>query len=62
MSEPSELDCMYEDEPVCPHCGKRHQDAFEWRDSGRRDCDRCGKPFTWERNVEVTYSTEKVKP
>jgi hypothetical protein len=51
-------DCTWE--PVCPRCGHAHQDAFEWSDTGTRNCHKCRKPFKWEREVEVSYSTEAV--
>lgn len=53
----SELDTIGTDEPICPHCGYVHQDAFEWSDEGIRNCRKCRKPFAYERNVEVTYDT-----
>jgi hypothetical protein len=55
-----EIDHDCTGEPVCPHCGHAHQDAFEWSDEGTRNCHKCRKPFKWEREVEVTYSTEAV--
>lgn len=57
-----EIDHEFTDEIVCPHCGHEHGDSWEWRgDDGEADCDDCGKPFEWSRNVSVCYST-KAKP
>jgi hypothetical protein len=56
------IDHEYTDAPVCPHCGVAHEDAFEWgggrADEGTRNCWKCKKPFKWERDISVTYSTE----
>ncbi len=54
------FDHEYTDEVVCPHCGYVHGDSWEMRD-GETDCPDCEKSFTMERNVSVTYSTEKLK-
>ena len=50
--------------PVCPSCGHRHDNAFEW-DFGpywegdtEHDCDNCGKPMSCERIVTVEYTTK----
>jgi transcription elongation factor Elf1 len=50
----------YTDEIVCPWCGYRHSDSWE-TDPGLQECENCGKSFYAERNVEVTYSTQKAK-
>ena len=50
--------------PVCPHCGYKHDDAWEWNfgpglegDSNGRECYRCGGVFDCERVVDVSYTT-----
>jgi uncharacterized Zn-finger protein len=56
----SDLDLAYNREPVCPHCGHKHADAWEWMaDEGEHDCDKCEEPFRYTREVEVTYTTTK---
>lgn len=57
MSE--EIDCRHTEVIVCPHCGEVHGDSWERDDQGEDNCQACGKPFTWSRHTEVTYSTEK---
>jgi len=57
--EEDEIDCEYTDEIVCPHCGQMHSDSWVYSDSGIYDCEECEKPFSYERNVSVTYSTSK---
>jgi diadenosine tetraphosphatase ApaH/serine/threonine PP2A family protein phosphatase len=63
-----DLDLKYNREPVCPHCGHVHRDAWEW-DFGpgggsdiEIECYACGLVFFVSRNVEVTYTTAKVQP
>src|ERR1035437_6197215 len=57
----------YEREPVCPHCGHEHRDAWEWdfgtgmEGEATFECDHCEKEFVCSREVEVTYSTRKVE-
>lgn len=48
------------DEIVCPHCGHEHRDSFEFDDSGITECEACEKPFTYNREISITYSTEKL--
>ena len=52
-------------EPVCPHCGHKHKDAWEWNFvtgldgySEGRDCENCGESFDCERVVDVSYTTK----
>jgi hypothetical protein len=51
--------------PVCPHCGHKHDDAWEWNFGqgldgfiDGRECDYCGGVFTCERVVDVNYTTK----
>lgn len=51
---------------VCPHCGYAHRDSWEVNDGeegwfGDRECGDCGKVFTGQRHISVTYSTEIPK-
>lgn len=47
------------DEVVCPHCGYEHSDSWE-AGEGKGECPDCGGLFTMERDVSVSYSTEKL--
>jgi hypothetical protein len=64
--EPSDL--WLNPEPVCPHCGGKYSDAWEINFSGDMEgtteitCGHCDEDFSVTRNVEVTYSTGKIKP
>lgn len=46
-----------ESEITCPYCGWKDRDSWESGDSGTMDCGNCDKQFTFERNVDVTYTT-----
>ncbi|KEO80851.1 hypothetical protein [Tumebacillus flagellatus] len=46
---------------VCPHCGDEFGDSWEIpQDSGTEECQSCGKSYTFERIVEVTYKTVRA--
>ncbi len=47
-------------EITCPHCGHVKSDSWECAE-GERECGDCGRTYDVIRNVEVTYSTTKVK-
>lgn len=53
------MDTKYEANIKCPYCGWEDRDSWESGDSGEMECGRCDKEFTFEREVEVTYSTWK---
>ena len=50
----------YTQEVVCPYCGCKSSDSWEFRDSDEKDCDDCGKEFKIERIITCEYTTEKV--
>lgn len=50
----------YTNNVTCPYCGHEEMDSNERRyDQGEETCDHCGQLFIWNRNIEITYSTEK---
>jgi hypothetical protein len=59
-------DLKYNHNPVCPHCGYEHDDAWEWNfgdgmeGSIDIECSHCDSLFHVIREVEVTYSTSKI--
>ena len=60
MPKVSEL--LFKHEITCPHCGKQSSDSWEASDSDDEyDCDVCGSVFSYQRNIEVTYSSTIVK-
>ena len=56
----NEIDCEYTRQITCPYCGWVDMDRWEAGGSGDMECDRCGKKFHFERDVTVTYSTDKM--
>jgi hypothetical protein len=52
----------FEDEITCPYCGYANTDSWESSDSEDEEvCGSCGGVFSYERHVEVTYSSQPVK-
>ncbi|GBF73076.1 hypothetical protein PA598K_01361 [Paenibacillus sp. 598K] len=46
---------------ICPHCGYRDADCFEWTpDVHTHNCGKCNHKFTYERHVEISYTTRRV--
>jgi len=58
-------DCKYTEYVVCPYCGHKHKDGWTIEEQGYEEaeisCDFCKKDFIFWLNVEVTYSSKKVK-
>ena len=51
------------DEITCPWCGHEESDSGENDDSDDEyECGECGGIFSYERDVTVTYSSERVSP
>lgn len=64
LQENEETETFCEDEIVCPYCGYRMQDDdgyFEREGSGEYECEKCGNTFEFEAEVEVSYSTRRIK-
>lgn len=59
----TERDTKLTSEPVCPHCGHRHTDSWEWdfgpwlEGARTGECDSCGEAFMTERQVTIYYTT-----
>ena len=64
MSDARKIETDYTREPTCPRCGYVVRDAWELSDETEIDCGNpeCEVAFKVFRNVEVTYTTELVKP
>ena len=57
------IDHILTSEVVCPYCGHVHSDSWELPDyDDSFECYECGKKFYYGREVEVTYSSHKLKP
>lgn len=52
---------LFNYEIVCPYCGYEYGDSWECDDEETLTCPHCDKDFFSERNVEVTYSTHRIK-
>jgi predicted RNA-binding Zn-ribbon protein involved in translation (DUF1610 family) len=50
-----------EPEIVCPMCGYKENDSWEYDDSGDFHCPNCGSVSEYQREVEVTYTTTLKK-
>ena len=62
----SDIEYEFTREPICPACGHRHRDAWEWgfddalEGHTTHECDSCGAEFECDRIVTVDYSTRLV--
>ena len=53
---------LFEDEITCPVCGSKQSDSWEaCDDSDDEHCDDCGATYSYERNIEVSYTSNVVK-
>lgn len=47
---------------VCPYCGCEFQDNWEYPDEDWEcSCQDCGKKFYYSRDVQVSYTSHKLK-
>ena len=52
----------YTSEIVCPHCGYVHSDSWEAPDEDDEyQCGECLKTFAFRREIDVNYTSWKVK-
>ncbi|OAJ67729.1 hypothetical protein [Gluconobacter cerinus] len=67
MSEPTELDCLLNPEPVCPYCGHKDRD---WWDSSepladedivQMECGSCEREYTVSCSIEILFTTAKTE-
>lgn len=63
---PNEIDHNFTDEAVCPHCGHKHNDSWDFfydvdvnEIEIEADCMSCNKPMIITRHVIVDYCTRK---
>lgn len=58
----STIDHKGTSELVCPYCGYTHSDSWELTsENGFSECTKCEKNFFYERDIEITYCTKKLK-
>ena len=61
MSVPTERQCSWSNDPICPYCGHVQSDFWEYPgEDGDCDCGDCGRRFMWSRHIEVTFSTTSI--
>lgn len=52
-----------EDKVWCPFCGSKNEDSWELSDSDDNyECGSCGSILSYERIVDVSYTTKLIKP
>lgn len=56
----NEIDCECTDDLICPYCGCKFEDSFEFNESSQHQCDRCEKHFMYEVEYSKTFSSVKV--
>jgi len=54
-------DTSYTPDIICPWCGESLGDSWELSsNSDELECENCEHAYTYERIIDVTYSTSKV--
>ncbi len=51
----------HKDDVECPHCDHEHDESWDFPESGVVSCHSCEKDFYMTRNIQITYSSSKVK-
>lgn len=55
------IDHEYTSVIVCPYCGFKYEDSWDFDDSGEHECDECCREFSFSRIVTVDYVTREIK-
>lgn len=57
------FDTWFTENIVCPYCGYEESDSWEHRYDydDEYECEECGKKFSWERIIDVSYTSKKIK-
>jgi DNA-directed RNA polymerase subunit RPC12/RpoP len=54
------------DEVVCPYCGHKHRDSYEFFENGQEcaeiACGHCEREFAISQHVSIAYSSRKPQP
>jgi len=56
-----EIDTYLTDDLICPWCGAENYDETNEPD-GETACGECGKPFKFERDYTIRYTSKKWIP
>lgn len=55
-------DKAFENNITCPYCNYVEKDSWERKyDEDEEECSQCGGIFSYERNIEITYSSTPIK-
>jgi len=61
-----EFEYTYTDMIICPYCGHKDRDSWEWGDGeegdGDTECGSCDLEFSVSRHVSIHYSSRKIEP
>lgn len=57
---PKDYEVSHTQEVVCPYCGEEQSDSWEFSDSGETECGYCGIEFSYERIIDITYSSQPI--
>jgi len=64
LTNPPPDETSYTDCPVCPYCGDQDENAWELGSGGEEDgstqCGNCNRPYMYQRQISVTYSTRPI--
>jgi hypothetical protein len=56
-----EIDHEFRDDNfACPYCGYVFSDCWEWPDDGDDTCCDCNNKFSYSKDYQISYSTEKI--
>lgn len=51
----------FKKEITCPYCSYEHSDSWEYEsEDDEIECQACGKDFTYSKDIEVTYCSQKI--
>ena len=51
----SRVECT--DDITCPWCDYELTDSWQYNNSGSMECPECGKDFSYEASIEITYNS-----
>lgn len=58
VEEPFNQDEIFKHNEIkCPYCGTETSDSWEYSDDGEEICSVCGSEYSYERVVDVSYTT-----
>ncbi len=56
------MDTWHTHEVTCPHCLYEYSDSWEFPEWVEEEiCPECKKMFTVERNISITYTTNRIE-